>query len=342
MKPTFHTLCILLSIMAQIVNAAEFKEEEMRIRNTMDSVTLAGTLTTPAAGEPKGVLVLASGSGAQNRDEEIMGHRPFKVIAEYLSTNGYAVLRMDDRGTGDSEGDFTWAVTDDFVKDISAGLTEMRHRYPQLPLGVLGHSEGGTVAIKEAAGNSDCDFIITLGAPAWSGDSIIMSQSRALAVGLTGRWDGEASQREILKIVQSDLPDIQARMALTLLITQAYGANANLPGMQTAIGKQVDVLLSPWYRTMVKYDPEADIRAVRKPWLAINGERDTQVLPANLATIRELNPTAETVELPAHNHLLQPCITGLVNEYATLPAAPSSDALALILRWLTATPLPHP
>ena len=132
------------------------------------------------------------------------------------------------------------------------------------------------------------------------------------------------------------------RMALTLLITQAYGANANLPGMQTAIGKQVDVLLSPWYRTMVKYDPEADIRAVRKPWLAINGERDTQVLPANLATIRELNPTAETVELPAHNHLLQPCITGLVNEYATLPAAPSSDALALILRWLTATPLPHP
>ena len=120
------------------------------------------------------MLVLASGSGQQNRDEEILGHKPFKRIAESLAERGYAVLRMDDRGIGVSEGKFDGAVNADFVSDIRAAVAFTDSLYPGVPKGVLGHSEGGTVAVRTAVADPLCSFIITLAAPAWQGDSIIM------------------------------------------------------------------------------------------------------------------------------------------------------------------------
>lgn len=319
---------------ANVITAQEFKSEDVIVTNPAAGIKLAGTITSPASNEPKGGLVLATGSGAQNRDEEIMGHKPFKVIAETLSRHGYAVLRMDDRGTGESGGDFASATTDDFATDIAAGVEEMKQRFAGMPVGVLGHSEGGTIAIKEAVKNPACDFIITLGAPAWQGDSIVMSQGRAIAMGLMGKWDAEKHQREILDLVKSGLNDIQLRMALTVKMSELYGESAALPQVKDAIAKQTDAVTSAWYRQMVRYNPAADIARVKKPWLALNGERDTQVLPANLHTIQELNPDAETILLPAHNHLFQRCITGLVNEYATITEDISQETLETILRWL--------
>ncbi|WP_303746088.1 S9 family peptidase [uncultured Muribaculum sp.] len=322
----------ILSI--SVTTAQSFKAEDIRIANPAAGIELAGTLTSPVEGAPKAVIVLATGSGAQNRDEEIMGHKPFKVIAETLSGHGYAVLRMDDRGTGESGGDFACATTDDFCTDIAAGVAEMTKRHPAVKTGILGHSEGGTIAIKEAVNNPECDFIITLGAPAWAGDSIIMSQARAMAVGLMGKWDAETHQREILDLVKSSINDIQLRMALTVKLSEMSGQSATIPQVKEALMKQIDVLASPWYRQTIKYDPASDIIKIKKPWLALNGDRDTQVLPGNLQTIKNLNPGAETMLLEKHNHLFQRCTTGLMNEYAGINEDISEETLAAILLWL--------
>lgn len=329
---------VVFSILAPtILSAGNFISEEIRIPNQTDSITLAGTLAIPVDSHPRAAIVMATGSGAQNRDEEIFGHKPFQVIAEHLAANGYAVLRMDDRGTAHSEGDFTSATTDDFVTDIAAGLELLGGRFPNLPKGIIGHSEGGTIAIKTASRNRLCSFIVTLAAPAWQGDSIIMSQSRAMAVGLTGKWEMEAQQREILDIVKSDLNDLQARMSLSFLLPKIFGESANLPQAKTMIAKQIDALTSRWYRAMVRYNPECDIKAVGCPWLALNGAKDSQVLPANLQTIKALNHGADTQLLDSHNHLFQTCLTGLPDEYPTSGQSPSPETLAVILNWLNAT-----
>ncbi len=332
MKQILHFIAALPMLLAT-TTAYAFSTEDVAVQNGEADVTLAGTLTIPNDSKPKAALVLATGSGAQNRDEEVAGHRPFKVIAEFLARHGYAVLRMDDRGTGESTGDFNTAVNSDLTADINAGLHYIADRFPATPAGVLGHSEGGIIAVKNAS-DPLCKFIITLAAPAWAGDSIVMSQSRALAVSLTGRWDKEADQRRLLDIVKSNLPDVQARMALSFTLNGIYGEAAKLTQTQQLIEKQLAALLSPWYRDFIKYDPASDISAVAIPWLALNGDRDTQVLPGNLTTISELNQQADTRLLAGHNHLFQHCSTGLVTEYAAITDDISEDALSAILDWL--------
>ena len=313
--------------------AENFISEDVRIQNVTDSITLAGTISYPATDCPKAAIVLASGSGAQNRDEEVMGHKPFKVLAEHLSGNGYAVLRMDDRGTGESSGEFERATTEDFRRDIMAGLEWMRKRFHDIPTGVIGHSEGGTIAIRSAADNQ-CDFIVTLAAPAWSGDSIIMSQCRAIATGLSGRWDGEQTQRAILDVVKSPVNKGMARISLNMILRNAFGQQADIPKIKESIEEQIDVLVSAHYRDMIRYNPANDISRIKKPWLALNGDHDVQVLPDNLKTISDLCPTAITKLLKGHNHLMQRCITGLPDEYARINEDISQAVLDNITEWL--------
>lgn len=323
-----------LALMAGIsASAGDFKAEDVKVVNPKAGITLAGTVTAPATGTPRAALVMATGSGPQDRDETVFGHKPFKTIAEYLSANGYAVLRMDDRGVGDSEGERLMATTDDFTTDIAAGLAWVDSCYAGVPKGVIGHSEGGIIALKSAP---DCDFIITLAGPAWSGDSIVMSQSRAAALAVTGRWDAEDLQRRILSTLKSPMADFQARITVTSLISQAYGSMASMAGVQDQIAQQVDAVVSPWYRSFLRYDPADDARAVSVPWLALNGSKDTQVLPANLSTFKELNPAVEAVELPGLNHLFQNAGTGLPNEYAAISEDFAQSALDAILLWLNA------
>lgn len=333
MEHILRNCATMMMLLFAASTAHSFSTEEVAVQNSEAGVALAGTLTLPDKSEPKASLVLATGSGPQNRDEEVAGHCPFKVIAEFLARHGYAVLRMDDRGTGESTGDFATAINDDFTADINAGLHYISCRFPAIPAGVLGHSEGGIIAVKNTS-DPLCKFIITLAAPAWAGDSIVMSQSRALAVSLTGRWDKEADQRRLLDIVKSNLPDVQARMALSFTLNGIYGEAAKLPQTQELIEKQLVALLSPWYRDFIKYDPAADISAVDVPWLALNGDRDTQVLPGNLSTIGELNPQADTRLLAGHNHLFQHCSTGLVTEYTAITDDISEETLNAILDWL--------
>jgi len=313
-----------------------FGERELTVVAS-DGTAMGATLTTPADGKrPKATVVLATGSGTQNRDEEVFGKKPFKTLAEYLSANGYAVLRVDDRGIG-NPADAAKATVDTYISDVTAAVTVADSLFACTPTGIIGHSAGGTYAIVNAVRNPQVDFIVTLAAPAWSGDSIIMSQGRAMAVAMTGRYDNEPLQRLLMDIVKSDMPDFAARIALTQTLNASLGDVASLPEARKQISSQIEALITPSYRTMVRYNPAADISAVDVPWLALNGSKDTQVLPGNLDTIRQLNPKASTVLLDGHNHLFQPCTTGLVQEYATIPGDISPLTLETILDWLSDT-----
>lgn len=316
-----------------ITGAKSFYEREMLVV-AEDGVSMGATLTVPDnVASYKAAIVLATGSGTQNRDEEIMGKRPFKTIAEFLSDNGYVVLRVDDRGYANPE-DARGATEDTYSADVASAVALADSIFPELRVGIIGHSSGGGYAIRNGAHNPKVDFIVTLAAPAWSGDSIVMSQSRAMAVAMTGRWDAEPLQRKILDIAKSEASDISARTLLSMAIGEALGEMAGLPQVQNQISAQIDGVLSPWYRSMLRYDPAEDIRRVKVPFLALNGSKDTQVLPGNLATIKKLNPEVTVVEIEAHNHLFQPCITGFVQEYETLPEDVSDKTLLTILEWL--------
>ena len=330
-------LCLITSVIISVITAGatDFTAADTVIINDTQHVKLGATLTLPSQGTPKAALVLATGSGAQNRDEEVLGHKPFKTIAEHLSSSGYAVLRFDDRGVGESTGDQATMTTDDYVTDIRACMAFLKSALGNdIPVGVLGHSQGGSAAIKLGAAGSACDFIVTLGAPAWSGDSIIMSQSRVVSTAAVGRWDGEALQRRLMDLVKSDTPSILLGTLLYSEVAAQLGEMAKMPEVQKQLLAQTNAMCSVSYRDLVKYDPEADIRAVSVPWLALNGSHDMQVLPDNLVTIKELNPAADTRLLDRHNHLLQRCTTGMIQEYATIPEDISPLALATILSWL--------
>lgn len=320
----------LFLFIAASVSGAGIVSRDVTVTNAGAGLTLSGTLTAPDGEAPRGAIVLVTGSGPQNRDEEILGHRPFKAVAEHLSRNGFAVLRTDDRGTGQSTGTFAGSTTDDFAGDAHACLEYLDSCYPGVKRGIFGHSEGGLIAVKNAS-NPLCDFIITFGGPAWSGDSIVMNQTRAIAVGAIGRWDAEPLQRRILDIAKSELPDVTASTMLWALLCEQAGEAVSLPQVAETLKSQIKVLTSPWYRNFLRYDPAADIAAVTIPYTAINGSKDTQVSAANLETIRSLNPRAKTVLLDNINHIMLECVSGLPEEYARL----SGDAAPAVLDAIT-------
>ena len=334
----FVSAFLFLGAYCQQVNAADsFDSKEVVVVSSLDSTALRGTLTVPAQGV-KAALLFQSGSGIQDRDEEILGHRPFKALAEYLSSEGYAVLRLDDRGYGneiDATDELTF-INSDFVADATSALSYLRENVAGVPIGVLGHSEGGTTAMKLAA-DSLCDFLVTLAAPAWPGDSMIMAQCRVAAVMTMGSWPGETLQRQILDVAKGNLPKMQKELVLYSLISTAAGESASLPQVQQAIKQQIEILVSPWYVDMLRYDPRETISRINVPWLALNGDTDRQVLFGNLATISEFNPKAEPVVMKNHNHLFLETSNGLPYEYASLVGDISDQTLTTILNWLEKT-----
>lgn len=315
-----------------VVTEAEAVDNAV-VWNAAEGARLVGTWTAPE--NPKAVIVLASGSGQQDRDENIMGHKPFKALAEALSKEGYGVLRLDDRGVGGSTGEVKTATTANFTNDIACALAWMDSIAPGKPKGVLGHSEGGMIAINLAQ-NPLCDFIITLGAPAMPGDSIILTQGRAVTEAMTGRYDGEPLQKQLLSLAKGDLSKDEAKKQMMELLTAQLGAQAYIPGVKQQLEGQVEMMLSPWYREFLRTDPAPAIKAVNKPWLALNGDKDYQVLPVNLELIGQLNPQAKCVMLPNHNHLFLETTNGLPQEYMMLKGDISDETIAVILRELPA------
>jgi len=326
--------------------------EEVTFRNHQAHVTLAGTLTLPSAAGNYPAVILISGSGAQNRDEEISGHRPFLIISDHLTKHGIAVLRFDERGVGESTGNFKTATTADFASDVASAIEFLKARktIDKDKIGLVGHSEGGVVAPMVASNSKDVSFIVLLAGPGIEIKKALLMQQELIA-----RANG-VSESEIEKYIlpvheeayrmismSSDGPTLKTD--LTRLIEQAYDnspADLMPSGMsrEELVSTQSDKWSSEWFRNFLKYDPASMLEKVTCPVLALNGEKDLQVTPKeNLSGISEAlkrggNSSVTVKELPNLNHLFQNCETGSPAEYAGIKETFSPDALKEISDWI--------
>ena len=281
-----------------------YDTEEVTFKNEADGATLSGTLTWPV-GYDKNlkkkkpvVLLFVSGSGQQNRDEELMNHKPFLVIADYLARNGIATLRYDDRATGKSVGgDVKNATSEDFARDAAAGIEFLRSKKAFSKVGILGHSEGGTIAFI-LGGQKKVDFIVSLAGPTVKGDTLLAAQSNRLL----------------------SLSGMPANMTV-----EKY--------RQTATSAKI-----PWLDWFNDYDPSDNIRKTRCPVFALNGDRDCQVISSLcLPALKVLLPSSKKhliKEYPELNHLFQHCNTGLPDEYGQIEETISPEVLSDIAGWI--------
>ena len=318
-----------------------YREEEVSYANpAATGVKLAGTLTLPNGKGPFPAVLLITGSGPQDRDEALLGHKPFFVLSDYLTRKGIAVLRVDDRGVGKSTGNFATATTADFATDVEAGVAFLKQRtdVDVKKIGLIGHSEGGVIAPMVAARNHDVAFIVMMAGTAVSGDEVLCEQvrliSQASGVPAEKVTSTVTEEREALSIVKSVKDDAEAEKQLRARVA------GKLPEAQAMA--QIRSLLSPWFRFFLTYDPSAALRKVSIPVLALNGQKDTQVSPQqNLPAIRRAleqagNKDFETAEMPGLNHLFQSAKSGAPAEYGLIEETIAPAALDKIATWVVA------
>ncbi|MGV8075839.1 MAG: alpha/beta hydrolase family protein [Methanosarcina sp.] len=329
-----------------------YAEEEVVFENKEAGIKLAGTLTLPESEGLFPAVLLISGSGPQNRDEEIMGHRPFLVLSDYLTRQGIAVLRFDDRSVGGSTGNFSKATTEDFAGDVLSGIEYLKSRkdIDSSKIGLIGHSEGGLIAPLVAVESNDVAFIVLLAAPGVTGEEIILSQgeliARAEGVDNETIARNKAFTKEMFSVVKEEQNDTIARKKLKKLLksetenkSEEEKQHSNFS--EANLEPQIQGLLSPWMRFFLTYDPIPTLMKVKCPVLAINGEKDLQVPPEeNLLAIENAlkagsNENYTVKELPGLNHLFQTTQTGSPTEYSKIEETISPDALELIGNWIS-------
>ncbi|SFC30433.1 hypothetical protein SAMN05421747_10818 [Parapedobacter composti] len=325
--------------------------EEVNVANRDAGITLAGTLTRPMTGGPFPAMVLISGSGPQNRDEELFGHKPFWVIADYLTRHGYAVLRCDDRGVGASTGIFATATTADFASDASAAVDFLRSAPSIDPdgIGILGHSEGGMVAAMVASTRNDIAFLVLLASPGIPSDSLLMMQTRMIgaASGLSPAQLSANAQlnRQLYDLVigedNPDVLDSKLEAFLSSSLQTALSDSAVTGEAATAaIMRQKAQLNTPWMRYFLRFNPAKYLSRVKCPVLALNGDKDLQVAAKeNLTGIAAAlqaggNEQITVKALSGLNHLFQESKTGLPAEYSTISQTISPMVLEEVRRWL--------
>ena len=326
-----------------------YSVEEVDIPNAQAGVRLAGTLTIPKNESKPGVAILISGSGPQDRDESLMNHKPFWVIADHLSRNGIAVLRFDDRGVGKSTGDFSKATTLDFVSDVEAVVKFLKEdtRLDSQKIGLVGHSEGGIIAPLVAEKDSDVRFIVMLAGPGVNGKEISVDQADAIlrASGVSGEnRDRQRKIQAILLRLAEQKPALseedyksQALAEIEPLLTDnEKSKNAGKEMVDVAVAQ----VLTPWFNFFLTHEPAPVLEKLTCSVLALNGEKDLQVTPElNIPAIQkalEKAPTKdfEVIELDGLNHLFQKCRTGLVTEYGELTETFNSAALDKMSAWI--------
>lgn len=318
-----------------------YQVREVTYAGGAPGVTLAGTLTLPEGKGPFPAVLLLAGSGPLDRDEALFGHKPFLVLADFLTRQGLAVLRFDKRGVGQSTGDRAQATDDDYTKDALAGLAFLRSQKEVNPkaVGLIGHSEGAIEAVKAAGRSAGVAFIVLLGGPGLPGARILEDQIAAMdkAAGATPEQVAQAVavEKQILSAVQKQPDDAKASAEIRAILGKAQ---PELKGQ--ALDRQIQMATSPWFRQFIGYDPRPDIEKVKCPVLALGGEKDLQV-PAveNLLAIRTAlqkggNQRYVVKMLPGLNHLFQEASTGLPTEYGRIEQTFSPDALKLIGTWI--------
>ena len=310
--------------------------EEVTFVNEKEGNTLVGTLTIPKGEGPFPALVLVSGSGQQDRDEELMNHRPFWVIADYCALHGIAVLRYDDRGVGGSEGEVKNATSMDFSFDAEAAFDYLRNRKEinASKVGILGHSEGGIINFMVSARRPEVAFLVSLAGPAVNGIEVLKEQQAAIlrASGMSEemvQFSGNANA-QIFDIIEASSSREEADSLLRQLV-KGWGYNEELT--EQTVGQ----MASPWMYYFLRYDPTEAIVKTNCPALLLNGSKDLQVIvsqnfPAYEKIIAEHGKTNLTLrELPDLNHLFQHCETGSPNEYFTIEETISPEVLEMIV-----------
>ena len=323
-------------------------EFPMEIKSS-PGVTLAATLSVPTNAPNCPAVVLVSGSGPQDRDETLLGKKPFAVLTEELLRRGIATLRYDDRGVAESTGDFDSATTFDFADDAAAAVRALRDVDGIGPIGIVGHSEGGLIAPIVATREDDVDFIILLGGPTVPGHEVLARQQVDLlkASGLSDEHVRRiAEQSKVLfDAIRSDAADEIIRKAAANLVLVQVGLQPadEVPApMETMVDELLKQLTSPWMKTFLAYDPGETLQAVDVPMLLVFGELDLQVsAEQNLAGLATLFPDEDdrptSLVLPKMNHLFQVARTGSMAEYAGLGESmedPLADELATWIKAL--------
>ncbi len=325
-----------------------YDEEEVSYENKRDGVKLAGTLTIPRAKGPSPVVLLITGSGAQNRNEELLGHKPFLVLSDYLTRQGIAVLRVDDRGVGGSTGSVANSTSENFAADVLAGIEFLKSRKEINPkqIGLIGHSEGGIIAPMVAAQSSDVAFIVLMAGTGLTGEEILYLQGALIAKANGASPETLAKQRTqqessfiILKkekdnaVAEKLMRDDFAKQIASLSETEKKGA-------EQTFNAQIKQVTSSWFRYFLTYDPRPALTKVKCPVLALNGENDLQV-PIN-ENLREIEAALKTagnkdvtiVRLPKLNHLFQTSETGSPNEYSKIEETIAPVALKTMGDWI--------
>lgn len=328
-----------------------YYSEDLFFENKKAGIKLAGTLTLPKKEGIFPVVVLISGSGPQNRDEQLMGHKPFLVLSDYLTNNGIAVLRFDDRGTADSKGDFSKANSYDLSTDVEAAVQYLKTRKEinKKKIGLMGHSEGGIIAPMVASRSKDIAFIVLLAGTGIPGDQLLLLQQELIAKA-SGVTDAEIQKNKKINkgafaIISKSTDTEKLKIDLTEYIKQTLKDTSNSPkpkGMseEDFVKSQISQMTSPWMVYFFKYNPATALEKVKCPVLALNGEKDLQVPPQinldaiNKALTKAGNKKVTTKVLPNLNHLFQECKTGAPSEYGAIEQTFSPIALEEISKWL--------
>ncbi len=326
-----------------------YQEEEVTFAAGDGKATLAGTLTLPQGAAPFAAAVLVSGSGPNDRDETIEGHKPFLVIADFLTRKGIAVLRYDQRGIAQSTGNYSNATINDFAQDAQSALTYLKSRkeVDGKRLGIIGHSEGGILASQVATHSNDASWLVLLATPATTGERTLLRQSELIARA------GGLGEEQILRSLEIDRKAYAAvreekdagalQKRLESLVAQS-GLGAAMP--PAALQAQLKVMSTPWFRQFLDYDPEPVIEKIKCPVLALNGDRDLQVdASESVPLLRKAyeasgNSDFTVVEIEGVNHLFQKAQSGSPALYGAIEETLAPEVLTSIGNWVAAHTAP--
>ena len=321
-----------------------YQIEEVAFQN--GDINLAGTLTVPQGDGPFPAVLLISGSGLQDRDETVFGHKPFWVLADHLSRAGIAVLRVDDPGIGKSTPHPEPPTTADFATDVEAGVTFLKRDDRIGTVGLIGHSEGGIIAAIVASRRDDIGFVVLMAGPGVPGAELLLKQNERIFDGMGIVGERKETLLTLLDrlftTLTSDMTEDEMRQQVDEIVRKQFEINGIPPAQQdeTQVQAAVEQVLNPWMRYFLAFDPRPALEATRVPVLALNGELDVQVdAEQNLTAIDAAlekggNHNVTLHRLPKHNHLFQRAKTGLINEYAVIEETISPEVLDLIRDWI--------
>lgn len=328
-----------------------YNEEDVSYKNAKDNVKLAGTLTLPRADGKHPAVILITGSGGQDRDETIAGHRPFLVLADYLTRKGIAVLRADDRGIGGSEGGSMSETSENFADDVLAGIEYLKTRKEINPkkIGLIGHSEGGMIAPVVAVRSKDVAFIVMLSGMGQTGEDVILTQLALIQKANNENPEKIAQavdfQKSLFAIIKSEPDNNLAEQKIhQMVINRKSKMNEQqlreFAHVEADIKTQLPFILSPWYRHFLAYNPRPTLEKVKIPVLALNGENDLQVsAKENLDLIAAAlkagkNKDFTVKSFPKLNHLFQTSQTGSLDEYDKIEETIAPTVLETVADWI--------